>query len=149
MQFVPVGVVCVHFDEKRVVVSLSRYLVALPLSKHMASLNGLATFIFWHRALLSKVLICLTRGHIDWKGEGQGSEYYKCQYDYDGNNPARTNRHQHTKKLMPSRITVIQSSWEVSGGSLVISQRSRGEGEQIYWSRDNYRANGKTQHSIR
>ena len=33
--------------------------------------KGVHTFVFWHRALPPNfwdVLVCLTRGHIDWKG---------------------------------------------------------------------------------
>jgi hypothetical protein len=40
-------------------------------SKQTTGVNGLLTFVFWHRALSSNfwdVSVCLTRGRIDWKG---------------------------------------------------------------------------------
>src|SRR5579862_354590 len=48
-------------------------------SKYTTGLNGLLTFVFWHRALPSNFLdvsVCLTRAHIDWK-EGKQVGLYR------------------------------------------------------------------------
>jgi hypothetical protein len=43
-------------------------------SKKTTCVNGLLTSVVWHRALPPNFLdvsFCLTRGHIDWKEEGE------------------------------------------------------------------------------
>lgn len=80
IQFVPGGV---RFYEKRAVVVL--FLIPCgrasinDQSRYRTGVNGLLTFVFWHRALppgFLDVSFCLMRGHIDWKEES--GLCYRC-----------------------------------------------------------------------